>query len=133
MILAKESDIIQGIIKRKATESFLIKGWTVTLIVATLIFQGERFQVLVAFIPLLSFWFLDANYQQQIKLYKKLYKWNIANRMDTDEYVFDINVNGRFKNSVPSRIELMVSDKIVWFYMAMVVLTIAYLVCTFYK
>ena len=132
-ILSKEVDIIQGIIKRKSTDSFLIKGWTVSLIVATLIFQGDKYQVLVAFIPLISFWFLDAHYQQQMKLYKKLYKWDIANRMNTDEYMFDINVNDRFKKSVPSRAALMLSDKLIWFYGAMIILTISYLCFTFYK
>jgi len=132
-VLSKETDIIQGIIKRLGTDSFLIKGWTVSLIVATLIFQGEKFQVLVAFIPLLSFWFLDSYYQQQIKMYKKLYKWNILNRMDSDEYMLDINVNDRFKKSVPSRISLMFSDKLIWFYGAMVILTISYLCFTIYK
>jgi len=132
-VLAKETDIIQGIIKRLGTDSFLIKGWTVSLIVATLIFQGEKFQVLVAFIPLFSFWFLDSYYQQQIKLYKKLYKWNVTNRMNTDECILDINVNDRFKKSVPSRVSLMFSDKLIWFYGAMVILTISYLCFTFYK
>jgi len=132
-VLAKESDIIQGIIKRKASESFLVKGWTVSLIVATLIFQGEQSQVLVAFIPLISFWFLDATYQQQIKMYKLLYKWNIANRLDTDDFLFDINVNDRFKKGVPSRVALMFSDKLIWFYAAMIVLTVAYLAFSFYK
>lgn len=132
-ILSKEAAIIQGIIKRKSTDSFLIKGWTVTLIVATLILQGERFQVLVAFIPLLSFWFLDAHYQQQISLYKKLYKWNIANRLDTDEYLLDMNAKGRFKDQVPTRPQHMLADKLISFYGAMIVLTVAYLVCSFYK
>lgn len=132
-VLSKETGIIQGIIKRLGIDSFLIKGWTVSLIVATLIFQGDKYQVLVAFIPLFSFWFLDSYYQQQIKLYKKLYKWNVLNRMNTDEYMFDINVNDRFKKSVPSRAALMISDKLIWFYGAMIILTISYLCFTFYK
>jgi hypothetical protein len=132
-ILGKESSILQEIIRRKANESFLIKGWTVTLIVATLIFQGEKFQILVALIPLLSFWFLDAHCQRKILLYKKLYKWNIANRLNTDDYIFDIDVDKRFTNSVSPRLALMFSDRLLWFYAAMIILTIAYLVCTFYK
>lgn len=132
-VLSKETEIIQGIIKRKSTDSFLIKGWTVTLIVATLILQGDKFQVLVAFIPLISFWFLDAHYQQQIKLYKKLYKWDILNRMKSEEYLFDMNAKDRFKNQVPSRPLIMLSDKLISFYGAMIILTVAYLACAVYK
>jgi len=132
-ILAKEASIIQGIIKRKSTDSFLIKGWTVTLIVATLILQGEKFQVLVAFIPLMSFWFLDAHYQQQISLYKKLYKWDIANRLNTDEYLLNMDAKGRFKGQVPSRPQHMIADKLISFYGAMIILTVAYLACAVFK
>jgi hypothetical protein len=132
-VLSKETGIIQGIIKRKSTDSFLIKGWTVTLIVATLILQGEKFQVLVAFIPLLSFWFLDAHYQQQISLYKKLYKWDIVNRLNTEDYLFDMNAKGRFKDQVPSRPQHMIADKLISFYGAMIILTFVYLACAVYR
>ena len=75
----------------------MIKGWTVTLIVATLIFQGERHHILIAFIPLIAFWFLDAHYVQKIKMYKALYRWVIENRLQTDEKIFDVNINDRFR------------------------------------
>ncbi|MFZ3054375.1 MAG: hypothetical protein WA091_00075 [Minisyncoccales bacterium] len=132
-VLSKEASIIQSIIKRKSTDSFMIKGWTVTLIVATLILQGEKLQVLVAFIPLLSFWFLDAYYQQQMSMYKKLYQWDITNRINTDEYLFDMNAKGRFKDKVPSRPQIMLADKLISFYGSMIILTVAYLACAFYK
>ena len=56
----EELKIIQDIIKRMALNSFLIKGWAITLVVATLLLKGNKYQVLIAFIPLLVFWFLDA-------------------------------------------------------------------------
>jgi hypothetical protein len=126
LVLMKEADIIQAIIKRKSDHSFLIKGWTVTLIVATLIFQGEKHHILIAFIPLIAFWFLDAHYLQKIKMYKALYKWVIENRMKTDEQMLDININDRFRESIPSRPTLMFSEKLIWFYGSLVVLTLIY-------
>lgn len=122
----KEAEIIQGIIKRKSNHSFLIKGWTVSLIVAILILQGQQTHVMIAFIPLLAFWFLDAHYLQRIRRYKVLYKWNIENRLKTDEYMFDININDRFGKAVASRPELMVSEKLLWFYGSLIVLTAIY-------
>ena len=56
--MLKEIDIIQDIIKRMAFNSFIIKGWAITLVVVTLLLKGtEKYQVWLAFIPLLVFWF----------------------------------------------------------------------------
>ena len=63
----EELKIIQDIIKRMALNSFLIKGWAITLVVATLLLKGNKYQVLIAFIPLLVFWFLDAYFLWQEK------------------------------------------------------------------
>jgi len=125
-VLIKEAEIIQGIIKRESSQSFLIKGWTVSLIVATLILQGQKLHIMIAFIPLLAFWFLDAHYLQTIRRYKNLYKWDIENRLKTDEYVFDININDRFGKTVASRPVLMFSEKLAWFYGSLLILTIIY-------
>lgn len=125
-ILMKEAEIIQAIIKRESSESFLIKGWTVSLIVATLILQGQKMHIMISFIPLISFWFLDAHFLQTIRRYKVLYKWVIENRLKTDEYTFDININDRFGKAVSSRPVLMFSEKLVWFYGSLFVLTIIY-------
>jgi hypothetical protein len=125
-ILMKEAEIVQGIIKRKSNHSFLIKGWTVSLIVAILILQGPQTHILIAFIPLLGFWFLDAHYVQRIKRYKNLYKWDIENRLKTNEYMFDININDRFGKTVPSRPKLMLSEKLIWFYGSLLILTAIY-------
>jgi len=125
-ILTKEAEIIQGIIKRKSNHSFLIKGWTVSLLVATLILQGQKEHILIAFIPLLAFWFLDAHYLQRIRRYKNLYKWDIENRLNTDEYIFDININDRFGATVSPRPQLMFSEKLRWFYGSLFIITIIY-------
>ena len=71
--MLKEIDVIQGIIKRMAFNSFAIKGWTITLIVVTLLLKGANYQVWIAFIPLLVFWFLDSYFLQQERLYNKKY------------------------------------------------------------
>jgi hypothetical protein len=53
--MIEELKIVQDIIKRMALNSFLIKGWTITLVVATLLLKGEKFQTFIAFIPILVF------------------------------------------------------------------------------
>ena len=51
--MLEEIEIIQYIIKRMAFNSFLIKGWTITLVVIALLLKGSKFQVFTAFFPML--------------------------------------------------------------------------------
>lgn len=113
--LEKEIDIIQGIINRLAHDSFLVKGWAITLIVVTLLIQGSEEKVVVAFVPLVAFWILDSYYLQQERLYRELYKWVISNRLNTTEHLFDMNA-ARFKDRVHSLPQVMFSITLLTFY-----------------
>jgi len=128
--ILKEIDIIQDIIKRMAFNSFMIKGWAITLVVVTLLLKGTKYQVLIAFIPLLVFWFLDAYFLWQERMYRKLYNWVISNRLKTDEYLFDMNAY-RFKDTVQSKFRIMFSITLGWFYGSIAVLIAIYTVALF--
>jgi len=106
--MLKEIEIIQDIIRRMGFNSFMIKGWAITLVVVTLLLKGTEYQVWIAFIPLLVFWFLDAYFLWQERMYRKLYEWVINNRLKTEEYLFDMN-SYRFKGEVQSRFRIMFS------------------------
>lgn len=129
--MLKEIDIIQDIIKRMASNSFMLKGWTVTLVVATLLLKGTKYQVLIAFIPLLVFWSLDAYFLWQERMYRKLYEWVINNRLNTNEYLFDMNAKKRFKDKVDSIPEIMLSTTLRLFYGSILILLVVYLLCLF--
>lgn len=126
----EELKLIQDIIKRMAFNSFMIKGWAVTLVVVTLLLKGDKFQVLIAFIPLGVFWFLDAYFLQQERLYRELYKWVVANRLKTEEHLFDMNAY-RFKDNVQSKLRIMFSITLGWFYGSVGILTAIYAVMLF--
>lgn len=68
-----ELEHIQNVIDRQADNSFKIKGWTITLVVVTLLFRQNDIQVIVAFIPLFVFWYLDAYYLRLERQYRELY------------------------------------------------------------
>lgn len=126
----EEIKIIQDIIKRMAFNSFMIKGWAVTLVVVTLLLKGDKYQVLIAFIPLVVFWFLDAYFLQQERLYRELYKWVIENRLKTSDYLFDMNAY-RFKDKVQSRLRIMFSITLGWFYGCVGILAAVYALILF--
>ena len=128
--MLKEIEIVQDIIKRMAFNSFMIKGQAITLVVITLLLKGaEKYQVWIevwiAFVPLLVFWFLDAYFLWQERLYRKLYDWVVNNRLKTDEYLFDMNAY-RFKEEVQSKFRIMFSTTLGWFYGSIAILVIIY-------
>ncbi len=129
--MLKEIEIIQDIIKRMAFNSFMIKGWAITLVVVALLLKGTEYQVWIAFIPLLVFWFLDAYFLWQERMYRKLYEWVISNRMKTDEHLFDMNAY-RFKDTIQSRIRIMFSITLGWFYGSIAILIVIYSVFLFF-
>jgi hypothetical protein len=128
--MLKEIDIVQDIIKRMAFNSFMIKGWAITLVVVALLLKGTEYQVWIAFIPLLVFWFLDAYFLWQERMYRKLYDWVINNRLKTDEYLFNLNAY-RFKDEVQSRFRIMFSITLGWFYGSIAILIVIYSVFVF--
>ncbi len=124
--MLKEIEIIQAIIKRMAFNSFMIKGWAITLVVVTLLLRGtEKYKVWLAFIPLLVFWFLDAYFLWQERMYRKLYDWVINNRLKTEDHLFDLNAY-RFKGEVQPKLRIMFSTTLGWFYGSIVVLVLIY-------
>ncbi len=68
---------IQGVINRMGNNSFLIKGWVVTLVAAIFALSAEKANVKFAYVaifPLVFFWWLDAFFLHQERLYRKLYE-----------------------------------------------------------
>ena len=125
--MIEELKIVQDIIKRLALNSFLIKGWTITLVVATLLLKGNKFQSLLAFIPIIVFWYLDAYFLWLERLYRRLYDWIRTNRLTTEEYLFDMNYR-RFIKDEQSRLRIMFSLTLGWFYGSIFVLTLLYVI-----
>lgn len=100
----KEIDLIQSCINRMASNSFLLKGWAVSLVAVILALSGKNinpyFLCLFSLIPLTSFWFLDAFFLYTEKLYRKMYEWVITERpKENVEYMYDLNPH-RFKSSL---------------------------------
>lgn len=96
-ILIKEIDLIEDIIKRFASNSFMIKGWTVTLVSVTLLLKGDDKHLLLAILPTLVFWFLDTYFLRQERIYRLLFDWIVKSRPTSDEFIFNLTPHGRLK------------------------------------
>lgn len=84
----KHLEIIQGVINRLAHNSFLIKGWSMTILVAAILFivrsNGYSASLVFAFIiPVVSFWILDGYFLWQERLFRGVYD-NVRVREKTD-------------------------------------------------
>ena len=69
-------ELVQGIISRMANNSFMLKGWAVTLVAGIFVLAGkdtDKLYFLVAYLPVIVFWGLDAYYLFQERLYRSLY------------------------------------------------------------
>jgi len=105
-------EMIQDVINRMASNSFLLKGWSIT-IVSALFAMGVKDMnlsfVCIAFLPALFFWILDGYFLWQERLFRKLY--DEVRLRDEDDIDFsmktnfqeDIGDNDSWRNAVFSK------------------------------
>lgn len=70
-------EMIQGVINRMGSNSFMLKGWAVTLVAGIFALaskDADKLYFLIAYIPVIIFWILDSYYLLQERLYIELYK-----------------------------------------------------------
>ncbi|QQW72524.1 hypothetical protein HG581_06845 [Helicobacter pylori] len=93
-ILIEELKILQGVINRMAQNSLECKKWTLALVVGALSLKIEAisnsYGLCVLGVLLLCFWFLDAYYLMQERLFREQYQWLVKNRLKTDERLFEV-------------------------------------------
>ncbi|MHA2001120.1 MAG: hypothetical protein ACTSVU_03415 [Promethearchaeota archaeon] len=120
----EELKLIQKIIDRMGSNSFKIKGWAITLIVGTLILKSSSETILIAFLPLIVFWILDAFYLQHEQKFRNLYR-QIVEGNPPDGYI-QLSLDTS-KVDVDSLIKQMFSTTIGLLYGVICILILAYL------
>lgn len=84
----KHLEMIQDIISRMASNSFMLKGWAVTLVAGMFVLASRDASWVffcLAYIPIIMFWLLDSYYLQQERLFRSLYdKIRKTNENDID-------------------------------------------------
>jgi hypothetical protein len=120
---------IQHIVNRMATNSFIIKGWTVAVFGIILLLSGTWYQALIAVFAALIFWYLDAYFLRQKKTYRALYNEIVENKLNTGDEFFNMRT-ARYEAGieVPRPSKLMFSKTLLIFYGSIVALTCAYVV-----
>ena len=103
-------EMIQGVINRMSTNSFVLKGWVITLVAALFALAAEKSSAVflyLAFFPTIVFWALDGYYLWQERLFRKLYdkvrlstETSVDFSMDTAQARTDV---GSFWRTIGSR------------------------------
>lgn len=119
----KHLEFIQNVITRMNTNSFLIKGWTITLVSALFALAAKDSNinyVLVSYISIPVFWILDGFYISQERQYRALYE-EVINGQNKIE--FDMNAS-KFCNGKRTWIAGIFSGTLGLFYGVSIAITL---------
>ena len=135
--LFKEIDLIQSCIERMARNSFMIKGWALTILAGFVAFLNDSvltspwLVICGIIIPYLGFWYIDAYFLHTEKCYRKLYNWTIANRkIGNREYQYCLDPS-RFKEECDSIFKVFFSTTLSVFFGMPILVMIIITICSF--
>ncbi len=118
----KHLELIQGIINRMAHNSFMLKGWTVTLVAALLALssavEGKITMILIGLLPATVFWVLDGYFLWQERLFRAVYN-NVIKKQE-DEIDFRMNPQD-FISGNNKWLQSIFSKTLLVFYLAIII------------
>ena len=86
-------EMIQGIVNRMSSNSFTLKGWSITLVAAIFALSiqdvNKDYFILLVYIPILMFWILDSYYLMKERGYRELY--DQIRKLDNDDIDFNLS------------------------------------------
>ena len=121
--LRKHLEFIQIVIERHARTSFVLKGWSVTLVVAIFLLAvrgpSSALTMVVGLFPAAIFWGLDAYYLRQERLYRALYDHVRRSGVDpSDRFTLDARP---FQRCVANWLCTLSATSVLWFHLVVVI------------
>ena len=106
-----------------AQNSFMIKGWFVSIYAVILALLSEKVNMFLLCISLIAvnviFWYLDSFFLRTEKLYRKIYDWVLVERArNNKDLMYQLNpakYKGKFEK-IDSTWKVMWSKTLRWFY-----------------
>ena len=126
----KHLEFIQTIINRMAGNSFLIKGWAITLVAALFALSSKdanKNYIIISFLPVIIFWILDAYFLSRERSFRCMY--DQVRNLDENKIDFSLDIS-QFKDRKNNWFWSMFSHTILFFYTSLIVvmLIIAYII-----
>ena len=116
--VVKHLEMTQGAINRLGANSFLLKSWSMTALVAAMVLMARQdapnpHLALTLIVPIAGFWILDGYFLWQERLFRKVYD-EVRQQDDTD---FEMGVRKHRNAPKCSWIESIFSVTLVMFYL----------------
>lgn len=123
--VVKHLEMTQGVINRLGSNSFLLKGWSMTIIAAAMVLVArveldKPYIVLVFILPILGFWILDGYFLWQERLFREVY--NEVRQQDKTD--FEMNPTKHRHKPNCNRPSAMFSPTLKIFYLVEIGLTL---------
>lgn len=122
---------IQGVISRMGNNSFLVKGWVLTLVVAILAVLAQsdreyRFEIVfILLLPIVMFWLLNGYYLYQERLFRCLYNKVTSNQVSSEEFTLDTKVL-RVESPIIYFFWAVFSPTLFFYYFTLIVFTLIF-------
>ncbi|NLN57977.1 MAG: hypothetical protein GX151_08595 [Gammaproteobacteria bacterium] len=120
--------MIQAVVNRLSSNSFLLKGWSVVLVSAMFVFAAKDSKMIfiyLAYFPAISFWGLDGYFLHQERLFRALY--DHVRVLDEKDIDFSMNIF-IVKSKVDSWAAVTLSKTLLVFH-GVIVVTIVLVMC----
>lgn len=125
--LPKHLELIQEIVERHARTSFLLKGWSVTLVAAVFLLAVRGAEPALAMtaglLPAVTFWGLDAYYLRHERAFRALYD-HVRKSPPAPDNRFNLDTRP-FRAGVPSWARTLCSPSVFWFHAAVALLVMS--------
>lgn len=97
----KHLEMTQAVINRLGSNSFLLKGWSMTIVALSMVLTARYglqhpYIILAFFLPVLGFWLLDGYFLWQERLFRKVYD-EVRQKNDTDFMMDPMKHDGKPK------------------------------------
>lgn len=127
----KNLEMIQAIITRMAQNSFMIKGWALTLVVAMFAFVPKTAGLFVpiVIVPILLFALLDAYYLQLERRYRKLY--DIVRNKEEERIDFELKITKECETSNNNLLNCIFSRSILIYYIPILCVSVGIIIGLF--
>lgn len=120
----KNLEMIQAIISRMASNSFMLKGWCVTLDIGIFSLNYEMVEksiLLLLYLVIIIFWGLDSYYLKLERQYRCIYNMCLNDEIDR----FDLNIQDKnLKKKVCFHVCLLSKTEIAYYFSLALILTI---------
>jgi hypothetical protein len=117
----KHLEFIQAAVGRMASNLFLLKGWTITLIAALFALSAKESNVAyfyIAYLPAFLFWGLDGYFLSQERRFRSLY--DHVRKLEEDEIDFSLDTEPFKKIFRNTWVGAMISRTILTYYLVLI-------------